>query len=358
MTVIEAEENVVRARDALTALHRVDAVSEAEYEEAQNAKNEINAIEGTITQMEVALERAERDYKGMANEVDTLNNQIRKLKDSIPSLQDTVPCPYCGEPIVIVGRTLVKADDETEIMEKRSKIQAKIDELQDRFTVDNARLTAIREDVQDYNSNIQRDRATVIRLKKLVDRNPSLDSEDRQRGLQEAEMEISNCQSVVEMLKARENATKKHKTICNYLDTAKVLGPSGIRATLLEKGLRMMNKGLQAISDETGWQTVSIDEKGNVMVGKSKRPAALCSESERWRVQASLQLTIAALKGDPAVVLDRADLLDNNNRVALIKALDRVIAKRPMAVLVCSTGEKTPNAPWEQISIEGGNGYE
>ena len=40
------------------------------------------------------------------------------------------------------------------------------------------------------------------------------------------------------------------------------------------------------------------------------RPVQLCSESEKWRAQAAIQLTLAAMTGSRAVVLDRADLLD------------------------------------------------
>ena len=54
------------------------------------------------------------------------------------------------------------------------------------------------------------------------------------------------------------------------------------------------------------------------------RPVALCSESERWRAQAALQLTLAAMTDSKVVVLDRADLLDASNRQGLVRALERV----------------------------------
>ena len=81
---------------------------------------------------------------------------------------------------------------------------------------------------------------------------------------------------------------------------------------------------------------------------------ALCSESEKWRSQAAIQLTLAAITGSKAVVLDRADLLDASNRAGLVKAVERVAGKTGLAVLICSTGQGNGYAPWTQISIMDG----
>ena len=40
----------------------------------------------------------------------------------------------------------------------------------------------------------------------------------------------------------------------------------------------------------------------------------MCSESERWRAQAAIQLTLGAITCSKVVVLDRGDLLDAPNR--------------------------------------------
>ena len=80
----------------------------------------------------------------------------------------------------------------------------------------------------------------------------------------------------------------------------------------------------------------------------------LCSASEQWRAQAAIQLTLAAMTGSQAVVLDRADLLDSNNRSGLVRAVNRVSGKTGIAVLLCSMGEVNEAAPWKQVAIEGG----
>ena len=53
----------------------------------------------------------------------------------------------------------------------------------------------------------------------------------------------------------------------------------------------------------------------------------MCSESERWRAQAAIQLTLGAITGSKVAVLDRGDLLDASNRAGLVKAVNRVVGK-------------------------------
>ena len=86
---------------------------------------------------------------------------------------------------------------------------------------------------------------------------------------------------------------------------------------------------------------VTVTEEGQVWlgVGNGGRPALLCSESERWRAQASIQLTLAAMTGSRAVVLDRGDILDPMGREGLVKVCAAVLGKCPIAVLVCSTSQ-------------------
>ena len=61
------------------------------------------------------------------------------------------------------------------------------------------------------------------------------------------------------------------------------------------------------------------------------------------------------MTGSQAVVLDRADLLDVDNRWGLEQAVQRVSGKTGIAVLLCSTGVADGTAPWKQVTITGGD---
>ena len=56
------------------------------------------------------------------------------------------------------------------------------------------------------------------------------------------------------------------------------------------------------------------------------------------------------------MVLDRGDLLDYPNRQGLVKAVNRVVGKTGMSVLLCSTGDQVNGitAPWPQVAIQNG----
>ena len=65
-------------------------------------------------------------------------------------------------------------------------------------------------------------------------------------------------------------------------------------------------------------------------------------------------MTLGAITGSKVAVLDRGDLLDASNRAGLVKAVNRVVGKTGMAVLLCSTGEAVADAPWPQVAIKNG----
>ena len=150
-------------------------------------------------------------------------------------------------------------------------------------------------------------------------------TEEHKAGLASAEQEVENAHEVVRMVKAEFDAAKLHETIARYAEVAKAVGPQGIRSKMLEDGLRKLNAGLRALAQESGWPLTEVAEGGAITCGG--RPVALCSESERWRTQGSIQLTLAAITGSKAVVLDRADLLDASNRAGLVRAVERVAGK-------------------------------
>ena len=139
------------------------------------------------------------------------------------------------------------------------------------------------------------------------------------------------------MVRAEAEAGRLRETIVRYTEIAKAIGPDGIRSKMLSTGMGRLNAGLGVLADVAGWPLVVGSLAGGIT--SDDRPLALCSESERWRAQASIQLTMAALTGSKAVVLDRADLLDGANRAGLARGLGRIVEKTGVAVLLCSTGE-------------------
>ena len=178
-------------------------------------------------------------------------------------------------------------------------------------------------------------------------------SESDRVALALAEQAVEDAREVVRLVKAEAEAARLHQTIARYADIARALGPEGVRAKMLAAGLNKLNAGLGVIANAAGWPLSTVADNGGIAIGD--RPIALCSESERWRAQAAIQLTLGAITGSKVVVLDRGDLLDTTNRQGLVRAVGRVTGKTGMAVLLCSTadGNELP-APWPQVAIMDG----
>ena len=175
-------------------------------------------------------------------------------------------------------------------------------------------------------------------------------SESDRVALAQAEQAVEDAREVVRLVKAEADAARLHQTIARYADIARALGPEGVRAKMLAAGLGKLNAGLGVIANAAAWPLSTVADNGGIAIGD--RPIALCSESERWRAQAAIQLTLGAITGSKVVVLDRGDLLDATNRQGLVRAVERVTGKTGMAVLLCSTadGNELP-APWPQVAI-------
>ena len=64
------------------------------------------------------------------------------------------------------------------------------------------------------------------------------------------------------MVRDEANAAELHETIVRYTEIAKAIGPGGIRARLLETGMKKLNGGLRIVSDVAGWPVVEVSDTG------------------------------------------------------------------------------------------------
>ena len=188
------------------------------------------------------------------------------------------------------------------------------------------------------------------------DEDKRLREEENGRALAEAEQELHDKEDVVEIVADALKSRALHDTITRYSIIAGAIGPRGVRNKLLEDGLGNLNAGLDHLSTAANWPHVSVDARGIVMIAGTHMtlPSVMCSESERWRAQAMIQLTVGVLTDSKIVMIDRADMLDKDAWGGLVKAVGVATAGKPMSVLLCSTGELNADAPWRQVAIDKG----
>jgi hypothetical protein len=116
------------------------------------------------------------------------------------------------------------------------------------------------------------------------------------------------------------DAARHHADVAGWLLIADALSPSGIPAEILAGALRPANDALHQAASFVDWPRVQIST--DMEITAAGRPYALLSESEKWRADCLLALTIAKLSGLKLIVLDRFDVLDMQGRNDLIDLLD------------------------------------
>ena len=365
LTATEAEADVVTARDALSALHRADAITEHELQEAQDAADQLPHALAELDEFQQALVAVQRDKAEASAVLASKLKRQRELKDAVPPPAQGRPqalqCPKCETPLIQTSSGLEEWNAEKEqarIDDANRENEAGLEALREYAPAvgeARSRACAMEEKYRVAHDQVLGYQARVDGLNAkaaLAGGDRMVETEESRQAIARAEQDVEDQKEVVEIVKARENAAQFHDNAVRYGGIAAVLGPAGIRAKMLDSGLLKLNAGLAVLVEETGWPATAVDSGGAISYGG--RPAPLCSESAQWRIQAMLQLTLAAITDSGAVVLDRADLLDVDNRKALARALRRVCDKRPIAVLLCSTGTPTEDAPWTQLQIAGG----
>ena len=370
MTVGRAEAAVTDVRDALEALHRVQAVSEQDRERAEAARDALPELKRRATECDDKVRRIDSERAGLplgeaSRAVQTARAAVKAADAEVRRYKKTEKhqrCPHCDRALTIrPGGEIVAFDAEvleqlTAAAAERKRdaaavaagLEARLDDLDSEhnlLTDERRRALAVHFAAQKAADDAQGKAA-------LADH--PLADDMRAAALSEAEQAVEDARDVVKMVKAQREAAGLHETIVRYAAIATQLGPKGVRARMIDEGRRKLRGGLVALSRTTGWAIVEVDESGTVVY--DGLPVPMCSESERWRAQACIQLTLAAITGAQVVVLDRADLLDAATRASLFRGLRRVTAATGMAVLVCSTGEPLAEKPeWgRQVVVEEG----
>lgn len=152
-------------------------------------------------------------------------------------------------------------------------------------------------------------------------------------------------------------AQAAHQDVVAWTGMADALSPTGIPAEILADAIGPVNDTLKRLAGTAGWSPVEISPEIDVTYGG--RLYGLLSESERWRCDAVIALTIATMSCLRLVLLDRFDVLDLPSRdhaIALIRAVtfDREIDSVIVAGTLKEPMAKTPD--WLQaVWIEAGH---
>lgn len=137
---------------------------------------------------------------------------------------------------------------------------------------------------------------------------------------------------------ADENTAKAaghHTDVKDWVKAADLLGPDGIPAEYMAKALQTINHCMagHAITMreyDQKWPTVTIAPDMDVL--GNGRPYGLLSESEKWRCDFLLAVSIATISGLNFVLADRMDVLTLDGRDAVINWMDVTARSGPQVI--------------------------
>ena len=356
LTVQEAEEAVVTAREEYNALTRVEAIAEADLEKQEGARAALPQAERALEIAEAELETATELLKDARAHAERLQHKYHAFKSAPkPTMPATLSCPECEVELSFDGQVLIpfnrKAHDRAMDTYQKSRKAAEEGRLavEAHITEYRPRLKEASTEYDRADKNQRSTAAHVQEFLRLSAATGEVDTEERRQRLSAAEQAVEDQRRILSMVQAQVEGAKLHATILHYGSIAQAIGPRGCRAALLEKGLMGFNKGCEQLTSAASWPMVFATLSGTIYYGPKKRVVQACSESEKWRIQTTIQMVLAAMTHSVVVVLDRSELLDAANRAGLEAMLTFVTQKKPIAVLLCGTDTRTDSVPWSKV---------
>ncbi|RKR46270.1 AAA family ATPase [Paraburkholderia sp. BL17N1] len=164
-----------------------------------------------------------------------------------------------------------------------------------------------------------------------------------QRANLRAELDkLNNAKRAAETAASKtKDAARHHADIAQWLAIAVALSPDGIPGDMLAKVLAPINHQLASLAAFADWAVPEIGADMAIRAGG--RLYSLLSESEKYRVDALVALTIAVLSESRLVSFDRFDVLDIPGRGDLLALLDDMAKEGEITTaLVFGTLKKVP----------------
>ena len=265
--------------------------------------------------------------------------EIEKKIAAIGSMQDDegLPCPHCGEGIRLVKKsaaetTLAKAERiERKILEARRAEFASLDGARQRLR---SEVSAASVEVDRSKSDFDASKVARDELDSGVNSEGS--AQDDVDAAREAERAATRSRDA---FRNKVEADRIHRSILRNLKMIDILAPSGVRHTVLKRKLTAFNDEIAKICTAARFGKVSVND--TLGIEYAGRAYVLLSASEQFRCRVALQIACADVDGSEAVIIDGADILDNQSRGGLFGML----AKRGGRAVIGMTMRSQDSAP-------------
>lgn len=250
----------------------------------------------------------------------------------------TCPCPACG--VILLSKKAGDLVEHTPSSVSPPQAGAQVAAAE-------AELSALRGERARQMSAIENSRAYKLQLERLPDRPSSEVLQDAINAADEALREVDLVTEELAEAKAARDAllnasqataaaARYHADVAAYGELAEAV--QGLPAKYLAAVLEKVNEVLDRVSHAFGRRVV-LGEDMEPRYGTT--PYAMCSESQRWRVELALGLAFAYESGGP-VLMDRFDMVQPSDRGEILQLL---AAQDTAQVVLAATLKAKPVLP-------------
>lgn len=320
--------------EAKATLEKTIATSAVSADEIKRLRADVAAFEPT------ALEKMRDAISGAREAVE----EAEKERAALPAADadEGIPCPSCGTHLMVdrayKGPTTLKlAEKVTEAdLKKRRTARAEADGKCERLRGDLATLQTSLAGLEN------KQRAAELAQKRLAE----VGGADAPAGgataaeVDAAREAVAKAEKAHAAANAKLRADRIHGQIARNAKLIEILAPDGLRRRKLAAGLESFNADLAELCASAGWPAVRLDEELSAHYGAE--PYWNCSESQQMRVRITLQVAIAQADQSSAVLIDRADMLDQKGRNGLFGML-KAAGLPALVLMTANVPDKVPD---------------
>lgn len=327
--VAKAEGHIAAANQRVEQLVELAGLVRAALPEARRADLEEQAADRDAAVQEEL--RAEREAEDAAAALADISAKARA--------PETLTCPCCSASLAFENRALVESSGAGDRPSEEAVQEAK--------RRDHAARQALAEARGRVTAAVGAERAletatTVTQAQR--DEAATLEDARHVLGLhQSAHASLLQARVLHEQADMLANkALAAHQQVIGWLKVQELCSPSGIPAILIARALDPFNDLLRAYAADAGFAPAQVER--DLSLTYAGRPYALCSESEQWRADTLFALVVARLSGAKAVLLDRFDVLQPDDRGQVLDWLTDTTANMMDTVILAGTLGKRPEA--------------
>lgn len=289
-----------------------NAVSETEIERAQIVVADKTAVENL-------LKLARNNHKVCKETRDERQIKLQTMK--LQGQKKTHECPHCKGDLEITAEQTIRAavKEDGVDLKKQEAERARLEKDFIDFNKETAKHAA---EIAKFESSLY----AIKQAEELLAKAEAQPEEDgTAQGVEDCRKRVEVAKANLATFDAYTTAESTKRAIVINTQLIKVLEPKGMRLEKLKKAVRVFNQTLAWLCNAGKWAAVEISEDMDITyngahVGEDHMKS-LCSESE-WRMAfITFQLAMAKMDKSACVIIDGADVFDNNNRNGLMGAV-------------------------------------